>query len=70
MACVGSQAADLTALAELRAGMRDRMRSSRLMDGPNFVKDLEGACQALPACDNLFCVAILPLLLGLDDDHV
>ena len=40
-------AADRARLAELRAGMRDRMRASPLMDGPGFTRTLEEAYRAL-----------------------
>eukprot|EP00898_Chlorokybus_atmophyticus_P005952 jgi/Chlat1/6358/Chrsp44S05822 len=36
-----SMAADIPALGNLRAVMRERMLSSRLCDGPNFTRDLE-----------------------------
>jgi hypothetical protein len=36
-------ASDLPRLAAMRAGMRDRMLSSPLCDGPTFVRDLEAA---------------------------
>jgi predicted O-linked N-acetylglucosamine transferase (SPINDLY family) len=34
-------AGDETKLAELRAGLRDRMRSSAIMNGPQFARDME-----------------------------
>ena len=43
------KAADLTALAELRRGLRDRMLNSRLCDGPAFTRDLEGVYQVCMA---------------------
>jgi predicted O-linked N-acetylglucosamine transferase (SPINDLY family) len=36
-------ARDRDRLAELRAGMRDRMRASPIMNGPRFVRGLEAA---------------------------
>jgi predicted O-linked N-acetylglucosamine transferase (SPINDLY family) len=36
-------ATNLDELAELRSGMRDRMRGSRLLDAEGFTRTLEGA---------------------------
>ena len=36
-----SLASDLPALAELRRGLRQRMQTSPLMDGPSFARDVE-----------------------------
>lgn len=44
-AIVRSLAADLETLAALRAGLRDQMRRSILMDAPRFVRRLEEAYQ-------------------------
>ena len=39
--------ADRAALAELRAGMRDRMRNSPVMDGPGFARGVEAAYRTM-----------------------
>ena len=41
------KAADLPALAHLRAGLRERLESSPLMDGPGFARQLEKAYRAM-----------------------
>lgn len=40
-------AADLPKLARLRAGLRERMLASPLLDGPAFVDNLEGVYRRL-----------------------
>ncbi len=40
-------AADLTALAELRQGLREQVRASELMDGAGFTREVETAYRAL-----------------------
>jgi len=40
-------AGDLDRLGKLRAGMRDRLRNSALLDGPGFTRRLEAACRTM-----------------------
>ena len=40
-------AGDIPRLADLRAGMRDRMRASPLMDADTFASDVETACRTM-----------------------
>jgi predicted O-linked N-acetylglucosamine transferase (SPINDLY family) len=45
--CAADLAGDLPRLAELRSTLRDRMRSSALLDGPGFAKDVEAAYRSI-----------------------